>query len=64
MSKKRKLLRIVITFDTKKDMDIGRQTNFIEKKDLLSGTETVIIPRGKKVKDIKIDFIEIDEDKI
>lgn len=60
---KRKLLRVVITFDAKKPMDVGRQTNFIEEEDLLSESETIVIPSGKKVKNIKIKFIEVNSER-
>lgn len=60
---KKKLLRVMISFDAKKPMDVGRQTNFIEEEDLLSGSETIVIPSGKNIKNIKIKLIEVDDER-
>jgi len=51
------LLRIVMTYDAKKNTDIGRQTTFIKRKDLKLN-KILIKPKGKStIKEITVEAI-------
>src|SRR4030042_3432291 len=49
------LLRIVIEYETKKSMDVGRQTNFLELKEIKKKTQVEL--RGQKVKALYVDTL-------
>lgn len=49
------LLRVVIEYETKKSMDVGRQTNFFKIKEIKKKTQVEL--RGQKVKAIYVDTI-------
>lgn len=54
------VLRLVISYDTKKAMDIGRQTLHIKTSELKKKTPVVL--RGKKVKSISVEIVNMDND--
>jgi uncharacterized protein YodC (DUF2158 family) len=57
-----KLLRIVITYNAKKDTDVARQTTFIRVSDLELKNKMPIEIRGKhKVKELTIELVDSDE---
>jgi hypothetical protein len=58
-NKSMELLRVVIEYDAKKDMDIGRQTTFVKKSDLNKKVQIKL--RGKKVKAISVEIINLNK---
>lgn len=52
------LLRVVITFDAKKDLDVGRQTTYIKMSDFETSKKVPIKIRGKhKIKKVTIELV-------
>jgi hypothetical protein len=55
----RKLLRVIIEFDTEKAIYIGRQTVLIEMSELKKKIPVMI--RGKKVKSISVEIVNMNK---
>lgn len=49
------LLRVVIEYETKKSMDVGRQTTFLKIKEIKKKTQVEL--RGQKVKALYVDTL-------
>jgi uncharacterized protein YodC (DUF2158 family) len=53
------LLRVVITFDAKKDFDVVRQTTYIKMSDFKTSKKVPIKIRGKhKIKEMTIELVD------
>lgn len=52
-----KLLRVVVTFDAKNNIDVARQTSYISESDLEKGKVDVNL-RGKNVTSITVQLVD------